>query len=45
MKSTILSLIAAFATQRIAGHSIFQDLWVNGVDKISILFEAARFLY
>jgi hypothetical protein len=36
MKSTILSLIAALATQQVAGHSIFQDLWVNGVDEISI---------
>jgi hypothetical protein len=45
MKSTILSLIAALATQQVAGHSIFQDLWVNGVDEISFLFEAARSLY
>jgi hypothetical protein len=45
MKSTILSPIAALATQPVAGHSIFRDLWVNGVDEISILFEAACSLY
>jgi hypothetical protein len=43
MKSTFLSLIAALATQQVVGHSIFQDLWVNGVDEISALSQGGRF--
>jgi hypothetical protein len=43
MKSTILSLIAALATQQVTGHSIFQDLWVNGVDEISVPSRDVRF--
>ncbi|KAF2741458.1 hypothetical protein EJ04DRAFT_480857 [Polyplosphaeria fusca] len=31
MKSSIVAL--AFAIQQAAGHALFQDLWVNGVDK------------
>ena len=30
MKSIIFSLLAA---QQVAGHALFQQLWVNGVDK------------
>ncbi|OCL04197.1 carbohydrate-binding module family 1 protein [Glonium stellatum] len=30
MKSTIISLVAAFAIQQTTGHATFQDLWVNG---------------
>lgn len=26
-------LASALAIQQVAGHAIFQDLWVNGVDK------------
>ncbi|MCJ1324012.1 hypothetical protein MMC10_000674 [Thelotrema lepadinum] len=35
MKSTILALLTAFAAQKAAAHATFQDLWVNGVDKMS----------
>lgn len=38
MKSFVLLLASALAVvQQAAGHAIFQDLWVNGVDKISTL--------
>jgi cellulase len=33
MKSIIVA--SALAIQQVAGHAIFQDLWVNGVDKAS----------
>jgi cellulase len=37
MKNTfVLAGISAFATQ-VAAHATFQDLWVNGVDKIGRL--------
>ncbi len=36
MKVTvILASVAALATE-VAGHATFQQLWVNGVDKIRI---------
>ena len=35
MKTTfILATVSALAAQ-VAGHATFQELWVNGVDKIS----------
>jgi hypothetical protein len=38
MKSTLLWIAASFALRRVSGHATFQDLWVNGVDEIGILF-------
>jgi hypothetical protein len=38
MKSTLLWIAASCALRRVSGHATFQDLWVNGVDEIGILF-------
>jgi len=36
MKSFVVALAPALAVvQQAAAHAIFQQLWVNGVDKIS----------
>lgn len=35
MKSLQFSALAALAAKQAMGHATFQDLWVNGVDKIS----------
>lgn len=32
MKSAVLSSFAALAAQQVAGHSLFQQLWVDGTD-------------
>jgi cellulase len=33
MKSTVFAVVAALSASRVAGHAIFQDLWINGVDQ------------
>jgi hypothetical protein len=38
MHSSIIALLAAVGAQQVAAHATFQDLWVNGVDKIGFLF-------
>jgi hypothetical protein len=35
MRSTIAAAVAALATREVAGHAIFQQLWVDGTDYIS----------
>jgi lytic cellulose monooxygenase (C1-hydroxylating) len=35
MKSTVLAVLAA---QQVAGHALFQQLWVDGQDMISFPF-------
>jgi hypothetical protein len=35
MRSTIAAALAALAAQEVAGHAIFQQLWVDGTDYIS----------
>ena len=37
MKSAIISALVALVFRQAAAHATFQDLWVNGVDKISVL--------
>ena len=32
MKSTVYSLVAALAATEVAGHALFQQLWVKGTD-------------
>ncbi|KAH8600683.1 glycoside hydrolase family 61 protein [Bisporella sp. PMI_857] len=34
MRITFISVIAALAAQKVAGHATFQQLWINGVDQI-----------
>ncbi|CAI6088399.1 unnamed protein product [Clonostachys chloroleuca] len=34
MKSTLIAALTALAAKQVAGHATFQQLWVNGVDKI-----------
>jgi hypothetical protein len=36
MKSVQISVLAALAAQQVMGHATFQQLWVNGVDQISL---------
>ena len=36
MKSFGFAILTALAAQEVAAHSTFQELWVNGVDKISV---------
>ena len=36
MKSTLFASVVALVAQRVAGHALFQQLWVDGVDKISL---------
>jgi hypothetical protein len=36
MKSILFTTLAAFFAQQVAGHATFQQLWVNGVDQISL---------
>ncbi len=38
MKSTFFSVLAALAAREVAGHAIFQQLWVDGVDMISRIY-------
>lgn len=38
MKSYQFSALAALAAQQVMGHATFQQLWVNGVDQISLPF-------
>lgn len=38
MKPTLSWIAVIFAARRVSGHATFQDLWVNGVDEIGILF-------
>ncbi|CAI4213432.1 unnamed protein product [Parascedosporium putredinis] len=38
MKSAFLTLVAAFAAQQVSGHALFQQLWVDGEDYISLPF-------
>jgi cellulase len=33
MKSTFVSFLVVLTAQQVAGHSTFQELWVNGIDK------------
>lgn len=35
MKTLHFSALAALAARQAMGHATFQQLWVNGVDKIS----------
>jgi len=35
MKSAFLTALAVIVARKVAGHAIFQDLWVDGVDMIS----------
>ena len=42
MKSTLLLSVAALAVQQVSSHATFQDLWVNGVDEISISAQMYR---
>ena len=35
MKSTTFAALAATAARTVAGHAIFQQLWVDGVDMMS----------
>lgn len=35
MRTALLSVFVALAAKQVAGHAIFQQLWVNGVDQIS----------
>ena len=37
MKHSVLFTLAALAAQKVAAHATFQELWVNGVDKISVV--------
>ena len=37
MPSLVISFLAALLAQQAASHATFQDLWVNGVDKIRFL--------
>jgi hypothetical protein len=39
MRSSVLSVIVALVAQQVAGHAIFQELWVNGVDEICDLLQ------
>jgi hypothetical protein len=34
MKLNAITILAALAAKQVAAHSIFQQLWVNGVDMI-----------
>jgi hypothetical protein len=34
MRTTFAAALAAFAAQEVAGHAIFQQLWVDGTDYI-----------
>ena len=36
MKSAIIAALAALTFHHVAARATFQDLWVNGVDKIGI---------
>ena len=36
MKSFVFTALAAFFAHQAAGHATFQQLWVNGVDQISL---------
>lgn len=36
MKATFAAALAALAFQEVSGHATFQDLWINGVDYISL---------
>jgi hypothetical protein len=38
MKSFASVILAALAAKEVAGHALFQDLWVDGVDMISLPF-------
>jgi len=35
MRASVFSVVVAMAATQVAGHSIFQELWVNGVDQQS----------
>lgn len=37
MKTLQISVLAVFAAKQAAAHATFQDLWVGGVDQISLL--------
>jgi cellulase len=39
MKYSILSVMVALGTRQVASHTIFQELWVNGVDQICFLLQ------
>jgi len=36
MKSGLFALVAALAAEQVAGHALFQQLWVDGEDMISL---------
>lgn len=36
MRTCLLAAVAGFAARQVAGHATWQDLWVDGVDKISL---------
>ncbi|KAK1758132.1 glycosyl hydrolase family 61-domain-containing protein [Echria macrotheca] len=40
MKSTILAALTALAANEVAGHAIFQQLWVDGTDYINFVCNA-----
>jgi lytic cellulose monooxygenase (C1-hydroxylating) len=35
MKSTFVAALTALAAREVAGHALFQQLWVDGTDYIS----------
>ncbi len=37
MRSAFAAALTALAAQEVAGHAIFQELWVDGTDYISAL--------
>jgi hypothetical protein len=41
MKSTFAATLVALAANEVAGHALFQQLWVDGTDYISPLFVAS----
>jgi hypothetical protein len=45
MKSSLLSAVVVLAAQHVAGHAIFQELWVNGVDQICGLLQNCYAVY
>ena len=38
MKSFFATTLTALFAQQVASHATFQQLWVNGVDQISLYF-------
>ncbi|KAJ4418927.1 hypothetical protein N0V82_005276 [Gnomoniopsis sp. IMI 355080] len=38
MRTFLLAAVAGFAAHQVAGHATWQELWVDGVDKISVQF-------